>query len=129
MTRKEVNKVIKEVFPKIEKHYGFSKFQETTPYVETQYNIYEKYSGIKGMKGDEDGCHAEYCNIENQITVYYPNMRDRQHVIESLIHEYQHYLQSPTWFRRYYDQYGHDYITHPYEIAANKEEKNWKIFS
>ena len=128
MTRKEVNKIVKEVLPKIEKHYGFSKFQECTPYVELHYNIYEKYSGIKGMKGDEDGCHAEYCSLNNEITIYYPNMKDRKHVIESLVHEYQHYLQSPTWFKRYYDM-GHDYVSHPYEIAAYKEEKNWEIFA
>ena len=41
MTRKEVNEIIKEVYPKIEKHYGFSKFQKCTPYVETHSNIYE----------------------------------------------------------------------------------------
>ena len=128
MTRKEVNKIVKEVLPKIEKHYGFSKFQECTPYVELHYNIYEKYSGIKGMKGDEDGCHAEYCNVNNEITIYYPNMKDRKHVIQSLVHEYQHYLQSPSWFKRYYNM-GHDYVSHPYEIAAYAEEKNWEIFA
>ena len=128
MTRKEVNKIIKEVYPKIEKHYGFSKFQECTPYVETHSNIYERYSGLEGMSGDEDGCHAEYCSIENSIFVYFPNMKNRKHVIETLVHEYQHYLQSPSWMKRYYDM-GYDYVSHPYEKAAIAEEKNWKIFS
>lgn len=128
MTRQEVYKVIEEVYPKIEKHYGFSKFQECTPYVETHSNIYERYSGVEGMSGDEDGCHAEYCSIENSIFVYYPNMKSRRHVIETLVHEYQHYLQSPSWMKRYYDM-GHDYVSHPYEKSANAEEKNWKIFS
>ncbi len=128
MKRKEVEKIIKEVYPKIEKFYGFSKFKECTPYVETHSNIYERYSGVEGMSGDEDGCHAEYCFIENSIFVYYPNMKSRRHVIETLVHEYQHYLQSPSWMKRYYDM-GHDYVSHPYEKAAIAEEKNWKIFS
>ena len=80
------------------------------------------------MSGDEDGWHAEYCSIENSIFVYFPNMISRRHVIETLVHEYQHYLQSPTWMKRYYDM-GHDYVSHPYEKSANAEEKNWKIFS
>ena len=57
MTESKVKEIINEVFPKIEKHYGFSKFQECTPYVETHRNIYEKYSGIEGSSGDEDSCH------------------------------------------------------------------------
>ena len=128
MNRKEVQKIINEVYPQIEKHYGFSKFQECTPYVETHSNIYERYSGVEGMSGDEDGCHAEYCSIENSIFVYYPNMKSRKHVIETLVHEYQHYLQSPSWMKRYYNM-GHDYVSHPYEKSAIAEEKNWKIFS
>ena len=48
MLKKTVEKIVKEIFPKIEKHYGFSKFQECTPYVELHKNIYEKYSGEEG---------------------------------------------------------------------------------
>ena len=55
MTEQKVNDIINEVYPKIEKHYGFSKFHECTPYVETHRNIYERYSGEEGMEGDEDG--------------------------------------------------------------------------
>ena len=128
MTRQKVKDIINEVYPKIEKYYGFSKFQRCTPWVETHSNIYERYSGVEGMSGDEDGCHAEYCSIENSIFIYYPNMKSRKHVIETLVHEYQHYLQSPSWMKRYYDM-GYDYVSHPYEKAAIAEEKNWKIFS
>ena len=34
MIKEKVQNIVDEVFPKIEKHYGFSKFQECTPYVE-----------------------------------------------------------------------------------------------
>ena len=128
MTKEEVQKIVDEVYPKIEKHYGISKFQECTPYVELHRNIYEKYSGEEGMEGDENGCHAEFCDMLNEITIYYPNMKDREMVIKSLVHEYQHHLQSPIWFKRYYTM-GHDYISHPYEVEATNEEKNWVLFN
>ena len=90
-------------------------------------NIYEKYSGEEGASGDEDGCHAEYCSMMNEISIYYPNMKSKKMIVETLIHEYIHYLQSPTWFKRYYDM-GHDYVTHPYEIEATSYEKDYKLF-
>jgi hypothetical protein len=128
MIKDKVQKIIDEVYPMIEKHYGFSKFHNCTPYVETHHNIYARYSDEPEAQGEEDDCHAEYCGIDNEIVIYYPNMKSRKMVIKTLIHEYQHYLQSPSWFKRYYDQYGYDYTTHPYELAAIKEEKNYKLF-
>ena len=128
MTLQEVKKVIEEVYPKIEAHYGYSKFTpECTPYVETHYNIYARHSEEPEAQGEQDGCHAEYDRLDNSIVVYYPNMVSRKHIIETLVHEYQHYLQSPSWMKRYYDM-GYKYDNHPYEIAAYKEEKNWKVF-
>tara|TARA_B110000238_G_scaffold137640_1_gene148332 strand:- start:56 stop:310 length:255 start_codon:yes stop_codon:yes gene_type:complete len=39
MKLETVEKIIKEVYPKIEEYYGFSKFNPNeTPYVETHYN-------------------------------------------------------------------------------------------
>lgn len=129
MTLQEVKKVIEEVYPKIEAHYGYSKFTpECTPYVETHYNIYARYSGEENAQGEEDGCHAEYDRLDNSIVIYWPNMKSRKHIIETLVHEYQHYLQSPSWMKRYYNM-GYRYDNHPYEVAAYAEEENWKIFS
>ena len=71
MTKDKVQKIINEVLPKIENYYGFSKFQECTPYVELHKNIYEKYSGEEGSDGEESGCHAEYCSD----TVSYTHLR------------------------------------------------------
>ena len=103
------------------------RFQECTPYVELHKNIYEKYSGEEGASGEEDSCHAEYCSMLNEISIYYPQMKSRKMVIETLIHEYIHYLQSPTWFKRYYNM-GHDYVSHPYEKEATSFEKDYKLF-
>jgi len=129
MTRQEVNKVIEEVYPEIEKYYGYSKFTpECTPYIELHHNIYARYSGEEEAQGEEDKCHAEYDRLDNSIVIYYPQMKDRKHIIQTLVHEYQHYLQSPTWMKRYYDM-GYRYDNHPYEVAAYAEESNYKIFA
>tara|TARA_B110000091_G_scaffold23079_1_gene21858 strand:+ start:389 stop:643 length:255 start_codon:yes stop_codon:yes gene_type:complete len=54
MKLETVQKIIKEVYPKIEKYYGFSKFNPNeTPYVETHYNIYARYSGEPEAEGTE----------------------------------------------------------------------------
>ena len=83
MTLQEVKKVIEEVYPKIEAHYGYSKFTpECTPYVETHYNIYARHSGEPEAQGEEDGCHAEYDRLDNSIVVYWPNMKSRKHIIK-----------------------------------------------
>ena len=55
-------------------------------------------------------------------------MVSREHIIQTLVHEYQHYLQSPSWFKRYYDM-GYGYNDHPYEVQAYAEEKNWELFN
>ena len=79
----------------------------------------------------------------NEISIYYPQMKSRKMVIQTLIHEYIHYLQSPSWFKRYYNM-GYHYNDHPYELeiytlvskrttnySYNKKKKvkknNWKF--
>ena len=55
MTKKEVKEIINEVYPKIEKFYGYSKFiPHCTPYVELHHNIYARYSGEEEAQGDEE---------------------------------------------------------------------------
>ena len=127
MTKEQVQNIVDEVYPQIEKHYGVSKFQECTPYIELHKNIYEKYSGEEGAQGEEDSCHAEYCSMLNEITVYWPQMKSRKMIVQTLVHEYQHHLQSPSWMKRYYNM-GYRYDNHPYEVAATKAEKDYKLF-
>ncbi len=64
---------------------------------------------------------------KNIIVIYYPKMSSKKQIIETLIHEYQHYLQSPVWMKRYYN-IGHTYDSHPYELAAKEAEKNVESF-
>jgi len=124
-----VKRIVKEIYPKIMDYYGTSKFESETPYVEYERSIYERLSGEDddGTTGD-DSPQAEFDRIDNSIVLYYPKMVSRKHIIQCLVHEYQHYLQSPIWMKRYYTM-GHSYSSHPYEVAAYKEEDNYKLFS
>ena len=121
----KIKEIVQEVFPKIENKYGYSKFAECSPYVEYEKSIYARLSGEEddGELGEENP-DAEYDHITNSIVLYYPKMKSRKQIIQTLIHEYQHYLQSPSWMTRYYKM-GYDYNNHPYELAATAEEKNW----
>jgi|TARA_B100000085_G_scaffold28301_1_gene23403 hypothetical protein len=98
--------------------YGYSKHHETTPYLEFWPHLFSVYT-------KEDHTEAEYIHDYNTIVIYYKQMKDAKHLAKSIIHEYQHYLQSPSWYTRYYNM-GHNYSDHPYELAAYKEEKNYK---
>ena len=73
------------------------------------------------------GLIGEYCFDENELIVYWKNIKSTEELIRTLIHEYQHYLQSPKWMTRYYNM-GCDYHTHPYEIIAYTKENEYKLF-
>ena len=126
MKLKEIKKFVNKVYPKIEEYYGFSKFHECTPYIDYETSIYARLSGEDDMEGEQSP-DAEYCFMENAIFIYHPKMKSKKQIIETLVHEYQHYLQSPTWMSRYYKM-GYNYNDHPYEVAATEEEKNYKLF-
>jgi hypothetical protein len=111
VTRKKVVELVEKFIPVIESRYGISKHHSTTPYISLE-------SKVEGeLKG-------EYCYILNEIVVYWKNITGIEELIRTLIHEYQHYLQSPSWMTRYY-RMGYEYEAHPYEVRAFDEEENW----
>jgi len=110
---KSVKKFVDTNYRKVIKYYGVSKFYDTTPYII-----------IKNRDPFRKESLAEHCWIDNEIILYAFNLTSEKDIIQALIHEYQHYLQSPTWYKRYY-LLGHSYNGHPYEIQARKEEENW----
>jgi len=126
MTEEIVKNIVNKVYPKIKADYGLSKWNDF-PKVEIHRNIYEMLSGIEDMEG-EDNAQANFCRHSNTIELFYSEIRDTNHVIQCLLHEYRHYLQSGTWFKRYYTM-GYDYSNHPYELAAKEEENNWKKYA
>lgn len=104
-------KVLHNILYIVETVYGHSNHQNNYPYIDITYN-------------KESNTKAEYCFILNEITVYINNIKSIKDLTKVIIHEYQHYLQSPSWFKRYYGM-GYMYSNHPYEVQAYKEEKNW----
>ena len=132
MNKESIQSIINKSYSKIEKYYGYSKYHNCTPYVELHHNIYIRITGDEYDQDilSETECNpdAEYDRFDNTIIIYWPKMVNKETIIKSLIHEYQHYLQSPSWMKRYYNM-GYDYSNHPYEILARKEENNWKTFA
>jgi len=125
MTEEIVKNIVDKVYPKIKADYGLSKWNDF-PKVEIHRNIYEMLSGIKDMEG-EDNAQANFCRHSNTIELFYSEIKDVNHIIQCLLHEYKHYLQSGTWFKRYYTM-GYNYTNHPYELAAKEEENNYKKY-
>lgn len=111
VTREELVEMTTKYYKVVEDFYGHSKHHDCTPYIHLN-------------DEDKEDIKGEYCYILNEIAIYYNNIHSEEELIRTLIHEYQHYLQSPSWMTRYYRQ-GYTYDNHPYEIEALEEEENW----
>ena len=128
MTIDEVQHIVDYAYPNIKKYYG--KAKKSYPVVELHKDIYARLSGDPKQRGEESkSSEAQYEYKTNIIFVYYPNMRDEEHVIRSLIHEYTHYTQNITPFLKKYHALHYTYLTDPHEIEAHKAEENWQMFS
>lgn len=119
MTKKEVTELSKNIFEKISGQYGYSKYHDTIPYLSIDDSPY--------ADADDTNCFGEYDRHENEIMIYWKNIRDEEDIIRTILHEYQHYLQSPRWTTRYWNM-GYCYHSHPYEIAAFQEEELWENY-
>jgi hypothetical protein len=132
---KELEKFINSKLNKVAKHYGYSNFQPTLPYLEiiTSDEIWadddmEFYgSTTKSKSEDDEQLKGWYESMDNTLTIVIDNVKNRRDLVRTIIHEYQHYLQSPSWMTRYYNM-GYQYSDHPYEVAAYAEENNYKMF-
>jgi hypothetical protein len=61
--------------------------------------------------------HGEYESHSFTIYIYVKGHRTWKNLANTIIHEYIHHLQHPTWYTRYRQLYS--YKNHPYEIFAN----------
>ena len=120
MTKELTTKCAIDLLPKLAEWYGYSKFHDTLPYLLIEDS---PYSDV-----DDPDCFGEYDKDENELIIYWKNIKGIDTLYMTMIHEYQHYLQSPAWFTRYYNM-GYDYNTHPYEVQARKAELNWYRFT
>ena len=135
MTTDEIQQIINYAYPKIQAYYGKGKLP--VPPVKLSVDIYARLSGEPEARGEEsETSEAQYEENDNIIYVYYPNMKDEEDVLRSLIHEYTHYLQvkdiedkeeRSALFDKYKAMY--DYDTDPTEIEARKNEEDWQMFS
>lgn len=119
MTKKDITNIVNVYYDKICKHYGYSKYQESFPYLSIEDSPYSD--------ADEPNLIGEYCSDENELIVYWKNIKSIEELVRTLIHEYQHYLQSPAWMTRYYNM-GCDYHNHPYEVIAYTKETEYNLF-
>lgn len=60
---------------------------------------------------------GEYESQNFTMYIYVKGHRTWKNLANTIIHEYVHHLQHPTWYTRYRQMYT--YKTHPYEIFAN----------
>ena len=127
MEKKEVKAIIDSVLPKVKAYYGPSKWHSEFPEVKLHHNIWARLTGEPDAEG-EFYPHAEFERGTNTIWVYWPEAKSEQWVIESLLHEYTHYLQEAEEMRRLYDE-GYGYDTHPFELEAIAAEKMWQLFT
>ena len=126
MTRDEVQQIVDRAYPLIQKYYGKGKLP--IPPVELHVDIIARLSGIPDMRGEEsETSEAEYDDKENKIFIYYPNMRDEEHVLRSLIHEYTHYTQDSNLIKHFRSIYSYD--QNPNEIEASSNENKWQLFT
>ena len=126
MTIDKIQQIIDYSYPKIQSYYG--KGSLDIPEIELHKDIYARLSGDEEAEGEHSRTtKAEYDDNTNVIYIYYPNMKSKEDVIRSIIHEYTHYRQDHKLFKQYRQMYSYD--ENPIEIEAHKNEEDWEMFS
>ena len=122
----EIQNIIDYAYPKIQSYYG--KGSLDIPEIELHRDIYARLSGDEEQSGEHSrSTKAQYDEDTNVIYIYYPNMKNEEDVIRSIIHEYTHYRQDHKLFKQYRQMYSYD--ENPIEIEAHKNEEDWEMFS
>lgn len=112
MLKRLANEILKQII----KHYGKSKFYNNYPTIS-----FDSEDSLLSGEWRPDWCEIVLYN--EHLNRIHP--RDvAVEIATILLHEYTHYLQSPTWMTRYNKMY--DYYNHPYEIEAYKNELQWR---
>ena len=117
--------IINQVYSKIKEYYG--KGSLDYPKIELHKDIYARLSGDEEQSGEHSSTSkAQYDDETNVIYIYYPNIKTKEDVIRSIIHEYTHYRQNHKLFKQYRAMYSYD--ENPIEIEAHKNEEDWQLF-
>ena len=67
--------------------------------------------------------YGNYCFYRNKMTIHEPACETLYDVVSTVIHEYTHYLQSRTLYKKYQDKYY--YSRNPYEREAKRNEEKY----
>ena len=72
---------------------------------------------------------GEWISTNNEIIVYVNEIDNLKEFIQTIIHEYVHYLQSPIWYSRHWNRKPNQkYFDHPYEAEAEEVAVTyWKV--
>ena len=124
----EIQNIIDYAYPKIQSYYG--KGKKPIPSIELHRDIYARLSGDPEARGEASkSSKAEYDDKTNEIYIYYPNIKDEEDLLRSLVHEYTHYKQDHSLFQKYRDMYDYDDPKNKIEVEAKKAEEDWYLFS
>jgi len=106
MTKKMVEGISTRVIVWCIDTYGFSKFRDGGPLLEVQY-----------VSDVSKKTYGEFDQDEVMIYVYTRTNRTLRCLVNTVIHEFIHYTQNPSWSSRYAGKYG-DGLRNPYEKEA-----------
>jgi len=124
MSKNKVQDIIDKVFPKIIQDRGTGR--QGVPKIKLHHDIYARLSGDPEATGEEsETSKAEWEHETNTIWLYYPNIKNEEELIKTILHEFEHTHQDPKKNEKYREQ-GYD--DNPYEIAARNAEKKWKRY-
>ena len=124
----EIQNIIDYAYPKIQAYYG--KGKKPIPPIELHRDIYARLSGDPEARGEASkSTKAQYDEETNIIYIYYPNIKDEEDLLRSLVHEYTHYRQDHSLFQKYRDMYDYDDPENKIEAEARKAEEDWYLFS
>jgi hypothetical protein len=109
MTKKQAERIGLRVVGWCLNEYGHSKYYgDNTPLLETQY-----------QSDTDKHTYGEFDRDEVMIYVFTRTNRTVACLVNTVIHEFRHYLQSPTWIGRYIAKYGES-RKNPYEREAER---------
>ena len=123
-SKKELEDIGNKVIDWCIDEFGLSKHYEHYPYVE--------------IDMFEENPMGEFIHDNNEIIIYPKAMENMDDFVSTVIHEYTHYMQSPSWYTRYanrktelsaeefatYLLRGESSLDHPYEIQAEQIATN-----
>ena len=128
MDKEEIEQILDKAYLLIQRYFG--KGKKSYPKIELHKDIYARLSGDGEQSGEHSSTSmAEYDETSNEIYIYYPNIKNEEDLLRSLIHEYTHYLQNLTPLKVQVYTQNYDYDSNPIETEAHNNEDKWQMFS